>query len=144
MKTCNRCGDTKAFTEFRKDKTKSDGYQYMCKDCRKMYDKTNYGKYQGDILDRTKANRDANVSFVESVKDGKACCNCGEDSPCCFDFHHLDPTEKEASISQMGTYSLEKLKVELRKCVILCSNCHLKHHNGGMKLPDNLTPLIID
>ena len=44
-------------------------------------------------------------------------------------FHHTDPTEKDFSISAGGyTRSWEKVKVELDKCIMLCSNCHGEEH----------------
>ena len=42
-----------------------------------------------------------------------------------YDFHHLDPSTKSFGISQNGvTRAWDKMKVELDKCVLLCSNCH--------------------
>ena len=39
MKTCNKCGQTKEFSEFYKDKGKSDGYRTYCKQCHINADK---------------------------------------------------------------------------------------------------------
>lgn len=36
-KTCKKCGETKAFTEFYKARTNKDGLTNMCKLCRKIY-----------------------------------------------------------------------------------------------------------
>lgn len=33
MKTCGKCGETKAFSEFYKNKVSNDGYQSVCKVC---------------------------------------------------------------------------------------------------------------
>jgi len=35
MKTCNKCGETKEFSEFHKANKLPDGYQYNCKSCKK-------------------------------------------------------------------------------------------------------------
>jgi len=46
-----------------------------------------------------------------------------------FDFHHLDPATKEADWNQLRKTSVENIKKELDKCVLLCSNCHrMRHH----------------
>lgn len=46
-----------------------------------------------------------------------------------LEFHHEDGT-KEFGISRGGhTRSWEKLKKELDKCVLLCSNCHAEEHD---------------
>lgn len=49
-------------------------------------------------------------------------------------FHHRNPAEKEFSITGK-TISFEKLKKEVDKCDLLCSNCHGEEHE---KLEKNL------
>lgn len=48
---------------------------------------------------------------------------------CCFDFDHLDPSTKEHDISRMGVqkYREEQILSEIRKCRLLCCNCHRLH-----------------
>jgi hypothetical protein len=54
-------------------------------------------------------------------------------------FHHLDPAEKRIEINAKGVaVSLEKLRVEARKCVLLCSNCHAEVEDGMVSVPDRL------
>lgn len=45
-----------------------------------------------------------------------------------LDFHHLDPNEKDFSFSQCSTMSWDKLKDEIDKCIMVCSNCHREIH----------------
>lgn len=45
-------------------------------------------------------------------------------------FHHLNPEEKEFQISVAQTKSWEKVKQELQKCILVCSNCHEEIHAG--------------
>ena len=62
-------------------------------------------------------------------KGGK-CDFCGYDK--CnrsLQFHHLDPNEKDFSISGKSL-SFEKLKSEVDKCVLVCANCHCEIHDG--------------
>ena len=42
-------------------------------------------------------------------------------------FHHLNTEEKDFTISAKS-YSFERLKKEVDKCVMLCSNCHIEVH----------------
>jgi len=44
MKKCCKCGKTKDFSEFYKNKTKKDGLQTECKECVKQYRKANKTK----------------------------------------------------------------------------------------------------
>jgi 5-methylcytosine-specific restriction endonuclease McrA len=63
---------------------------------------------------------------------GGSCQECGYDK-CdeALDFHHKDPNEKDFAIGAKGyTRSWDKVKEELDKCVMLCSNCHREVHAG--------------
>lgn len=63
-------------------------------------------------------------------KGGK-CEKCGY-SKCiqALDFHHKNPTHKDFSISQTRLYyAWDKIKKELDKCLLVCSNCHREIHN---------------
>ena len=45
-----------------------------------------------------------------------------------LEFHHTDPEHKDFAISKISCKSFAKLKPELDKCVLLCSNCHKEEH----------------
>lgn len=53
-------------------------------------------------------------------------------------FHHVDPTKKQHRIGCGITRSWEKIKLELDKCVVLCSNCHGEVHDGLLDLTPHL------
>ncbi len=69
--------------------------------------------------------------FYQTFVDGKKCLECGEDDPCTFDFHHLNPEEKDEAIFDMvhNLRTEKRITTEIEKCIILCSNCHRKLHN---------------
>ena len=66
--------------------------------------------------------------YILSYKDSHQCVFCGESRAVCLDFHHRRPSEKLFSISACSGYSLAKVKVEIRKCIIVCANCHRVLH----------------
>lgn len=43
-------------------------------------------------------------------------------------FHHLDPSQKDFSISGKSI-SWERIKNELDKCILICANCHGEEHD---------------
>ena len=48
-----------------------------------------------------------------------------------LEFHHVDPTQKKFGISVSGnTRSLNKLKAEADKCILVCANCHREIDNN--------------
>lgn len=86
---------------------------YKCKECRK-----------DAVIDIRRRNK---IKLVE-YKGGK-CEICGYDK--CIDaleFHHLNPDKKDFGIACGDTRSLEKLKAEADKCIMVCANCHREIH----------------
>jgi len=75
-------------------------------------------------------------------KGGK-CIKC-EYSKCieALEFHHIDPSQKDFSLSSTGvTRSWDSIKKELDKCILVCSNCHREIHFGQRnKVQYSLTP----
>lgn len=61
----------------------------------------------------------------------KGCGVCGCKDPRVLEFDHLDPRKKKGSIatliSQGYSWANEKLRKEIRKCRVLCANCHRLH-----------------
>lgn len=45
-------------------------------------------------------------------------------------FHHLDPSMKEGGFGQYQSLAWAKVIIEVRKCVMLCANCHGEVHDG--------------
>lgn len=69
-------------------------------------------------------------SFLTEYKMTRGCAKCGyRTHPAALDFHHVDPSGKEYAVGAMGggNWKLEKIKAEVEKCIILCSNCHRVH-----------------
>lgn len=109
MSVCKKCGE--------KDQSKFYKYKkrhYFCKKCFNTYCKQRW------IYGKIKA-----VNYL-----GGKCSKCGIHGihPALFDFHHKNPEEKEFSISQIRTYSWDRIKKELKKCELLCCFCHRLHH----------------
>ncbi len=59
---------------------------------------------------------------------GGKCSSCGYNKcAAALHFHHKNPARKEFHISQYtGRYSMERLRTEVRKCILLCANCHIE------------------
>ncbi|HWM11350.1 MAG TPA: hypothetical protein VNO82_18475 [Solirubrobacteraceae bacterium] len=68
---------------------------------------------------------------------GGACRLCGFSRYAgALQFHHLDPAAKRFQIGGRGlTRSLDQLRLEARKCVLLCANCHAMVEAGVATLP---------
>lgn len=73
---------------------------------------------------------------------GGACLLCGYDAaPAALHFHHVDPRTKHFPIGGRGLgRSMESLRAEAAKCVLLCANCHAEVESGYTDLPATMTP----
>lgn len=79
------------------------------------------------------------VRWYKQLKKNKKCIKCFENNPVCLSFHHRNPDDKTMGIYQMvkEDYPLEIIKREVKKCDILCLNCHAKLHYSDNQ--ENLT-----
>lgn len=72
--------------------------------------------------------KDKKIKLVD-YKGGKCQVKtCGYNK--CYDslsFHHINPNEKDFALSRKS-YSFERLKKEVDKCVLVCNNCHGEIH----------------
>jgi 5-methylcytosine-specific restriction endonuclease McrA len=66
---------------------------------------------------------------------GGACQKCGyKRCKNALHFHHINPAIKCFEICRRPSWGFEKLKPELDKCILLCSNCHAEVHEGILTL----------
>lgn len=86
-----------------------------------------------DIERVTKARQKRKKEIVEFC--GGKCVLCGYDK--CIDalhFHHLDPSKKSFSLSSQGVrISLKESLEEIKKCIMVCANCHYELENEKKK-----------
>ncbi|MCB0865551.1 MAG: helix-turn-helix domain-containing protein [Solirubrobacterales bacterium] len=83
------------------------------------------------------AKRRRRVKEILVEEAGGSCVRCGfSDSLAALEFHHLDPKTKAFAISAQGvTKSIDSLRAEARKCVLLCANCHAMVEAGAADVP---------
>lgn len=91
----------------------------------------NKEKYAASRKCNTPHYRKRNKSYVDRVKMFKGCAHCGyKKCSMALEFHHTDSANKKLAISKLVShnYCIATIKTELRKCVILCANCHREEH----------------
>ena len=128
---CTKCKEEKDSSEFCKRTNSKTGFQPACKSCMNLAYRVTRAKSSGRYK---QVQKDREEMYVKRYQDWKAtlkCSVCPENSPCCLEFHHTDPSEKENTVSNMvRCSSWDTLMLEVAKCVVLCSNCHKKVHAG--------------
>ena len=90
--------------------------RYRCKRCR--------------IAAVSKRRRKVKETLVR--ESGGGCRLCGYNRYLgALQFHHLAPEDKEFALASRGlARSLAKARIEARKCVLLCANCHAEVEVG--------------
>lgn len=100
---------------------------------RKAYQKAYHEKYYKNNKEyytkkakiRNKSQRAKNKEFVNRYKSFASCVDCGESNPIVLEFDHVSDN-KTANVADMmhSSYSIDTIKKEIRKCEIVCANCH--------------------
>lgn len=72
----------------------------------------------------------------QKYKNSLSCIFCPESVGVCLDFHHLDPTQKDFELSHFANVSRARFEKEIKKCIVVCSNCHRKIHAGLLDIRD--------
>jgi hypothetical protein len=100
----------------------------MRKEKRKYKDRREY------LIQAVKKRRKKLKQMAVEYLGGK-CMICGYNRCInALEFHHLE--DKRFGFSSRGiTRSWQRTKEELKKCVLVCSNCHKEIHAGLVQLP---------
>lgn len=110
FKICRYCNEKKSIEKFAKAGTIK-GVDYTRNKCN-----TCYVKMKSDRRRRIAA-------WIQQQKRECSCKCCGNDDFRVLEFHHKD-NNKEFDISNFGGSGITKIKKEMKKCDILCANCH--------------------
>ena len=81
---------------------------------RSMYKKIRCGRY---------------LKLIQRYKVFCGCKKCGyKEHPVALHLNHIDPMQKKSIVSNMTrSKGIAKIKEEIRKCEVLCANCHAIH-----------------
>ena len=156
-KVCSRCGENKRLSEYyirgdmRRKKKASDPYRYKekCKDCYKQPsavdvdpdfkpdrtrivfdDQSPEAKRQRARDRKARTRRETRIAALQYVAE-KGCCCCGIRDPRVLEFDHINGEDKKYNIADLlsngFSWRAPTLQQELRKCRVICANCHRLH-----------------
>lgn len=136
-KTCSNCKLSKSSEKFSKKRNK---LQPWCKECNnsrsKQYYSDNKISHKKTILERKRKTIAENQYKINKIKRMIGCiCCCNESEPICLDFHHLGDKDERISVAIRNCWSWDRLVREIKKCILVCSNCHRKIHAGLIESP---------
>jgi hypothetical protein len=156
MKVCTRCKIEKDESEFSFDTGRNkllDRCRLCINEYHRIWAKTNdneinyYPEHKEYIRNKSRENYHKNKHIIglkdkarrKSTKQelvnmaGGKCSKCGYNKCLsALDFHHKEPNMKEFNISQAmnkRSHTIDQIKQEVLKCVLLCKNCHTELHD---------------
>lgn len=114
-KKCYVCKKVLPLNLFYTNGCRGDGYMSRCKKCDCSL-----------VAKRRRKRRDK----IQEFKNNKKCHDCKTKYPhYVSDFHHIEPDGKNFGISKnRGRHSWNVVLEEIKKCTLLCANCHRIRH----------------
>ena len=102
------------------------------KEYQRNYQRSWHQRNKAKRLARIYERKAATYEYIQAIKKQLYCADCGEQHPAVLQFHHLNSKDKVFNIADAARngISLDRIKKEIEKCVVLCANCHiLRHYN---------------
>lgn len=133
LKECQKCKETKDIEQFSLRNKNGTIRHTTCKKCQREYNREHYRNNRDRYRERNIRTRNKIIKWYREYKKTLECNVCGENHPACLEFHHKNPIDKKYNISHMMVFSTKnRIIEEISKCVVLCANCHRKHHYNGV------------
>lgn len=102
----------------------------------KLRSREHYLKNQEAVKQRTKETKAHQKEEWFTFKSTLKCTKCGFSHLAALDFHHENPAQKEYNVHRLvANGQFAKAYEEIKKCVVLCANCHRIHHHEEKKKP---------
>lgn len=141
MKYCSKCKTNKPLIDF--NKKTGTKLQSWCRECMKASCKARYAANSEEHKKIVKARHrrviTANRDWYVQEKSKLKCANCPETEAACLDFHHVKGKDRAIGEGLHRGWNIERIKAEMRRCVVICSNCHRKLHAGLIKIDESKT-----
>lgn len=132
-KICTKCKKDLPLGDYRVQNKLTGRLQSRCKTCNNEDVRAVYQKSEKRRQQQKKGQYDK-IAYYKAVtnryKEIKGCHECKIKYPYyVLEFHHLDSEEKEGQISVLiKSAGRARIKAEIEKCIVVCSNCHKKIH----------------
>ena len=100
------------------------------KEYHREYHKGWYQRHKEEVIERRKRYQQEILTWFRRYKSTLYCMDCGISHPAVLQFHHRDRSEKSFAIANVVSRatSIKQITNELKKCDVICVNCHAKRH----------------
>jgi hypothetical protein len=130
LKRCGRCGKQLPLEQFAR---RGAARQSYCRRCQRTYDAAWYQANKSRRRTKVREDRAAHGAWMDSLKEGKACADCGEIyPPYVMEWDHLPGFVKTMVLAdtRRAAHSKKRILEELEKCELVCANCHRERTFG--------------
>jgi hypothetical protein len=127
-RSCTKCFIEKPIEEFPWKNRLLGKRHAVCKECTAQRSKRLYSENKQDQIDRVRINkqryRQTARDYTWEYLSTHPCSQCGESDPIVLEFHHVGG--KDTEVSRLIGYgaSIDVIKAEIARCVVLCASCH--------------------
>jgi len=127
-RVCTKCGQEKSVEEFPWKNSLMGRRHAVCKPCTasrssQWYQDNKTAHIQNVMLHKEQARIEARIYIYEYLAS-HPCSMCGEADPVVLEFDHIKGKEEEISRLITNGASIDRLEKEMKRCQVLCSNCH--------------------
>lgn len=132
IRVCKDCGETKP-CQWMSTFSQGSGrplYRVRCRECHNKYLQRNRKKPGYKAWRNTTRLKHATKRKLIALNElGGKCSICGYNTCiAALTFHHIDPSEKRCDIAKLYDAPMKDFMLEVKKCTILCQNCHAELH----------------
>lgn len=128
-KVCIKCLQEKPLEEFPLKSKLRGTRQTVCKSCTAKRSNRWYQENRDSHIKNVRMN---NIEYKNEINQyiwdylaTHHCVDCGEADPIVLDFDHVRGKKFDAISTMVGRgFPLERIKEEIEKCEVRCSNCH--------------------
>lgn len=124
QKVCSRCKVKRPIEEFN-FRNRSTGVRHRyCRECGKHFTRNHYKRNKSQYIARSMRSNIKRREYLQQLKS-RPCADCGMQYPYyVMDFDHREDEEKVFEMNRVAYVSMRALKQEIKKCDLVCSNCH--------------------
>ena len=89
-----------------------------------------YQRHKDEVIARRKKRQLDIRDWFRRYKSTLYCMDCGISHPAVLQFHHRNRADKGFTIANVVSRatSIKQITNEIKKCDVLCVNCHAKRH----------------
>lgn len=128
VKHCYACGRYKPLDRFSVNRSRADGRNNMCRECKKLCNAAYYQKTKERHNPKRAARRDqvkaeTREKVYRYLKE-HPCVDCGETDIVVLDFDHQRDKVQEICDMIASSCSWPRILAEIEKCEVVCANDH--------------------